>query len=505
MIRPVPPKRLVTPLLALAILVGAAAPAAAFDTGHHFDLTASVLKAKGLGDAAVRQAQVANWISDYLNTPVYPDRTLARQFDLMHFDDLADDEAVRIRWAGTVRNTRRVVQDAARRGDAEGVLTALGMTLHAVQDFYSHSNWVELHPREPGGPYRATTYFRDAAPPGPMRTSLDPKRASHVDLAHGDYFKGMNKDSHVRQGWDEAYLFAHAATDEWAEAVKGWTEAARPGFWAACEAWRPDAATRRDLRKQLVAAQRLSSWGSAGFMSDLAFFRRLVPTGADGHWKGNGSGDFVATLLASLTGPSPRASAVAARAIELVPHLVEGLKAPGPQDAFAPALTAMAEAAGLAAPAPGQRAIVVRTLGVRALEGGLDPASPPDFFCRVEVAGQRFLEAPQIDRAAITPAWTAIAVVPADDRRVPIAYALTDEDYPDVDDPVALTAGGKLRFWFEPASGRVGGLPPGATAEPLPGGAVVTVRGAAAEVRLRVTSARLAPEGGRLEIREAGI
>ena len=505
MVRKVLSMRFAAPALALAGVLAAASPAAAFDTGHHFDLTDAVLTEHGLGRDAVRQAQVANWITDYLNTPVYPDRALARKFDLMHFDDLAEDEAVRARWAGVVRNTRRVVEDAARRNDPEDVITALGMSLHGVQDFYSHSNWVDLHPRRAGAPYGTVTYLRDPNTDGPLRTSLDPKRAHRKAEAHGDYFKGMNKDSHVRAGWRDAYVFAHAATHEWTDAVRGWAEAARPGIWARCRAWRADAAAARDLRRQVVVAQRLSSWGSAGLLSELAIVRKLIPTGADGHWKGNGSGDFVATLLASLTGPSPRASAVATRAIALVPGLVEGLAEPAAEATLTPRLAAAA--AGLATPPIGGRAVIVRTLGIRAMGAGLDPTSPPDFYSRVTIGKQRFLEAPQIDRDAPAPAWTSLAVTAPGARRVPITYTLVDEDYPDVDDPVDLTPTGPLRFWYEPATGRVGGLPPGARVAPsrVDGGVVITVRGAAAEVRLRVSSGRLAEPGGRLEVREAGI
>src|SRR3989338_7575984 len=96
------PKHALAPTLALVAVLAAASPVAAFDPGHHFDLTAAVLAAQGFAPPAVRQAQVANWVTDYLNTPVYPDRTLARQFDLLHFDDLPTDAAVRERWAGTV-------------------------------------------------------------------------------------------------------------------------------------------------------------------------------------------------------------------------------------------------------------------------------------------------------------------------------------------------------------------------------------------------------------------
>lgn len=501
------PMRRVAPPLALAAVLALAQPAAAFDTGHHFDLTAAALAEQGFGRPAVRQAQIANWVTDYLNTPVYPDQTLARRFDLLHFDDLPNDAAVRARWMGTVANTRRVVEAAAAQGDAEGVLTALGMTLHAVQDFYSHSNWTEAHPREPGGAYRTETFFSDPMPGMLLRTSMHPDRAATPEQAHGDYFRGMNKDSHVRRGWSEAYVFAHAGSREWVGAVRGWAEAVRPGIWAACSAWRPDAEAERDSRRQIVVARRLSSFGSFGALSNFAFVRQVVPTGVDGHWKGNGSGSFVGTLLAAIGGPSPRSSAVATRAIALAPPLVEGLARWNTPPRVMAMIAANGGGGGISGISLEGRAVVVRTLAVRALTAGIDPVGAPDLYSRVAVGGQTFIEAPQRDRDASTPAWAALALVPPGTRRVPIAYALFDEDYPDTDDPVALTAAGPLRFWYEPATGRVGGLPADARVEPsrVDEGVIVTVRGRDAEVRLRLTSARLAPAHGRFESREAGI
>ncbi len=501
------PMRLAAPPLALAAVLALAQPAAAFDTGHHFDLTAAALVEQGFGGPAVRQAQIANWVTDYLNTPVYPDQTLARQFDLMHFDDLPSDAAVRARWAGTVANTRRVVEAAAARDDAEGVLTALGMTLHAVQDFYSHSNWVEAHPRGPDGAYRTETFFSDPMPGVPLRTSMHPDRAAVPEQAHGDYYRGMNKDSHVRRGWSEAYVFAHAGTREWVNAVRGWAEAKRPGIWSACASWRPGEALERDLRRQVVVARRLSSWGSFGYLSNFAFVRQVVPTGVDGHWKGNGSGSFVGTILTAIGGPSPRSSVVADRAIALAPQLVEGLARWNTPPRVIALLAATGGGGGVDGHPLDGRAVVVRTLAVRALRRGLDLVGPPDLYSRITVAGQPFVEAPQIDRDASTPAWAALAVVPRGTRRVPIEYALFDQDFPARDDKVDLTATGALRFWYEPATGRVGGLPAGARVEPSRGGdgVIVTVQGRDAEVRLRLTGARLAPASGRFESREAGI
>jgi hypothetical protein len=500
--------RCAAPFAAFALVLGTAGPAAAFDTGHHFDLTAAALGEHRFTRSAVRQVQLAGWMTDYMNTPVFPDRRLARQFEALHFDDLGTDQAVRHRWAGLVANSRRAAIAAAEAGDVEGVLTVLGMSLHAAQDFYSHSNWVEIHPRAPGAPFRTETYFSDPAPGAPLRTALAPGRSRGPDLVHGDYYRGMNKDSYVRQGWREAYVFAHVGTVEWVAAVRGWAEGARPGIWAECAAWRPSPLAARALRTQVVMAERLSAFGSAGFLSGLPAVRRLIPTGVDGHWKGNGSGSLLGTVLASLGGRSPRASAVAERAIALVPRIVEGLDRGKPDPMRVASIAASAGGAVVPAPAPAARAIVLRTLEVRATGAALDPPiGRADLYSRIVVAGHAFTEAPQVDRQVSNPFWTSLAVVPRERRRIPITYSLFDQDFPDADDAVALTPDGPLRFWYEPETGTVGGLPPGATARPsrTGGGLVVTVRGHDAMVRLRLTSAALAPAARRLESRGPGI
>ncbi len=48
-------------LLAGLIAVG---PAAAYDTGPHFDITRDALAAEGFGEKAIQIAQVTNWMVD---------------------------------------------------------------------------------------------------------------------------------------------------------------------------------------------------------------------------------------------------------------------------------------------------------------------------------------------------------------------------------------------------------------------------------------------------------
>jgi len=59
----------------------------------------------------------------------------------------------------------------------------------------------------------------------------------------------------------------------------------------------------------------------------------------------------------------------------------------------------------------------------------IDPGGRADFFARITIAGQTFVEAMQLDRSDVSPAWTTIKFVPSSAAAsVPIRYELWDED-----------------------------------------------------------------------------
>jgi hypothetical protein len=134
-----------------------AKPAFAFDTGHHSDLTKEALQDQGFGETAIQTVQVQNWLVDYFSSS--PTSSIEGDVAKLHFDNLFTTEQIRNYWGRLTVNTRSAVQQAAREKDTLKLLTILGISLHAVQDFYSHSNWVETHPRSTSGPYRPETWF----------------------------------------------------------------------------------------------------------------------------------------------------------------------------------------------------------------------------------------------------------------------------------------------------------------------------------------------------------
>src|SRR4051812_9881856 len=147
---------ILTSVLAALALLLAPRPALAFDTGHHSDLTREALAPEGFGDTAIEAAQLQNWFTDYYSSS-NPLSGYKSEADLLHFDNLFTTDALRNYWGRFKVNAKSAAQDAAKSGDTVKLLTVIGVSLHAVQDFYTHSNWVELHPRAAGGPYRTET------------------------------------------------------------------------------------------------------------------------------------------------------------------------------------------------------------------------------------------------------------------------------------------------------------------------------------------------------------
>src|SRR5690606_10219601 len=133
----------------------------------------------------------------------------------LHFDNLYHTSEVDHYWRRLLLNLKDCVMDAAARNDHVEYLTALGVSLHAIQDFYAHSNWCEQHPRLSADEYRSVTWATDHASSVQFHTGKYEPYPSPPPLGapdHGGYDDGLNKDSQIRPRWDEAYVFAYIAS-----------------------------------------------------------------------------------------------------------------------------------------------------------------------------------------------------------------------------------------------------------------------------------------------------
>jgi hypothetical protein len=261
-------------LLAVLVVLATAAPAGAFDSGPHGDLTVDGLRAEGFGQPAAEVGQVENYLVDFYsqasNVPFsghsggfvaivggasiftlehWPDAAVAAAATA-HFDGpdrgLDTTEGVVAEWARLRRATYRLVQSAKVSRDPLDLLTAIGMSLHEVQDFYAHSNWVETTEFRGVGPGwdpkvqgSTPTWFDVPAKergPLPVYSSATTKHRDHGSWQQDrneNLLSGLGKDWPGRPNYDKAYMTAYFATRQWVQAIRTWL--GDEALWAAAQ------------------------------------------------------------------------------------------------------------------------------------------------------------------------------------------------------------------------------------------------------------------------------
>ena len=311
--------------LAVTLLALAAAPAArAFDTGPHYDMTIDGLTAEGFGRAAADVVAVNNYFVDlYSNEKENPfsghhswyhpltivgggtfhnedwDDALIKATDRLHFDphdqnNTSTTEEIEAEWGRLQRGTTRALADAKSlwalsRGPsgypqqaadaALIVLSTLGVSLHSLQDFYTHTNWLEPGGNGIGGDgpswddrgqgttptwYDLPKGIRDSAQIYAGRSPGHRPHGSWKEDRNQNLNRGMNKDWSGRPLFPEAYQTAYFASRQWVRSVRNWL--GNEELWARAQTLseRP-AELQRDVR------------GGAFLMSLYS-----------GHWQGEG-------------------------------------------------------------------------------------------------------------------------------------------------------------------------------------------------------------------------
>lgn len=141
---------------------------------HHYDITFRALAGDaavdgdqtgaifaGLGfsrEAAVAIAWHADYIDSYLYSPIWwaqgvaedrPTQRIKASFSQynhlinLHFDDTFSTTGISGTWRRYGAGTIAGLAWAAENNDVAAAHNILGVSVHAVQDFYSHSNWVD--------------------------------------------------------------------------------------------------------------------------------------------------------------------------------------------------------------------------------------------------------------------------------------------------------------------------------------------------------------------------
>jgi hypothetical protein len=282
-------------LVGAVALILAAAPAAAFDTGPHAAITEQAMTLAGYNRAAADAVQVENWLTDYYtSTPTLPSSQQC-YLEKLHFDDVFTDADVDAYWNTLLKNTIAAAKQAKANNDLVEYYAVLGISLHVVQDFYAHSNWVETSGHS-GPTFETTTYFQWRGRPwtrtggvhtGWYHNCLNIAQGSHTP--HGGYAAGMNHDSVVRPNYSRAYVYALAASYEWLQQIRQAVASAPgdPQFATRSLTYAPSGVDAAALARDQAASLYVSEWISNPL--DLASL--------DGHWNGNRSG-YVAAFAA---------------------------------------------------------------------------------------------------------------------------------------------------------------------------------------------------------------
>lgn len=404
----------------LLIAFAGAAPAQAFDTASHNDITVDVLRAEGFGARAADVARVNNWFPDLYfqaeNVPASGHAGIAKTLiglgfvrrenwsqalidasKRMHFDymprvpALDSTAGVEAEWDRLRMNTFKVVRAAAARGNVEELLAAIGMTTHQVQDFYAHTNWVE-----PSAPPAGDGPGWLARGQGSVPTWFDVPKAErdkvHVtgdsapgERGHGSWQEDGNTSLKSATGKDwpgrplnaEAQMGAYFATRQWVRAVRTWV--GNEAFWGRAQRYAQNlSALNHDISGAFNISWQAGRWaGEGGVCTPLC--------GKDSGAGGSLVGLDVAVKAYFLK----RGRTIFRRTFERV---VQQIAADTPADV--PLESVPVESSlGLQRTTQFVRARVLRMRGVGF--GGLGDPGPDkaDLYARATIAGQRYTSA----------------------------------------------------------------------------------------------------------------
>ena len=300
-------------LVSAAAVLALAAPAQAFDTAPHADLTRDALTAEGFSPAAASVGVVDNWLVDYYTNPgknPYSGHAGALigvtrlGFDRedwlwqwvdgarkLHFDaelrklempNLSSIAGIEHEWRRLRFIAQRQLRYAGQQDDPLLVLAVIGSSLHSVQDFYAHSNWVEPPSDDAGrgGPGVASLGYGDHptffdVPPEVRATLVGDDRGVFTGVKgtvrqHGHWRSnknkslrgGLNKDWPGRPYYDDAYITAYFATRQWVRALRTWL--GNEPLWQRAMALAPTGELSHDLRGAELISAHSGHWQGGG-------------------------------------------------------------------------------------------------------------------------------------------------------------------------------------------------------------------------------------------------
>ena len=253
----------------------------AFDTLYHQMATEEALKKAGFSESAIDAVTIGEWYVDfYVNARLYGN--VKKHVAELHFDNLFSLEEVEknFEWLEKISKKKLGEMNAGGKCDSFGILVLMGTIFHAVQDFYSHSNWSSKFmsdqvwedwdkvPRSERtdvqtGWYPHSLWSKIKGPPSGARR-------------HDD----MQRDYAGRPGFEDAQAQATKAKEVWAAKFKDWL--GDTGCWEKVTKWplagdpHADLLTPSSLSGVSVIQQELSQ------MEDISK--------GVGHWDGPSAG-----------------------------------------------------------------------------------------------------------------------------------------------------------------------------------------------------------------------
>jgi hypothetical protein len=236
------------------VLVAIATPSHAFDTKWHADATRLAMEKHGFSADARLMCQFANYLTDYFAGPgdyiekldahvpagIPKARGLGgvepRDVSRLHFDALIMHSQVEHQWKTLEQNTKNALErfaaDPAVKAGYRPVvlLTIVCASLHAVQDFYSHSNWLKKVQARDGG----TPIWFDLSDADRVQANIQTGWYPDGTTAGRLYHREENKDSSARPLNAPAFNAATRASIDWVGRLMAQT----PGVpWGTLKAW----------------------------------------------------------------------------------------------------------------------------------------------------------------------------------------------------------------------------------------------------------------------------
>eukprot|EP01111_Echinosteliopsis_oligospora_P007611 TRINITY_DN22845_c0_g1_i1.p1 TRINITY_DN22845_c0_g1~~TRINITY_DN22845_c0_g1_i1.p1 ORF type:complete len:629 (+),score=144.17 TRINITY_DN22845_c0_g1_i1:68-1954(+) len=423
--------RMIWMMVMIVMMVGKEVEA--FDTGHHEDLMANILMQFNFSQKIIEATQVLNWVNDFYSIGSV---AIIEDFQYLHCDALRNTSESVCYMKTIAQNMKRGVEQMTTQNDYFGMISLLSFSLHAIQDFYTHSTWPETHTRAGTCDcYRTDTLwaymdnisglpdiFSDKCEGCPVLES----RFVPDMIPHGVYCDGLNKDSIVRPNHEEAYIYAYIASLEWLFACYSWSSAIDGGsFWnrmRVAEVDNPD--------RDWDTARKISLWVTDG-------------RGAYGHWKGSGSGWALKSLMKDLWWTLTPDSQLIKSMKESKTYQI--LLTPNPYDECDPSssyFNATVPPISSYNITNGMKAVYVRTVEIFKTEefdltANLSrnftnaDASAFSLYARITIANQTYIEPTQ--KGILRPYWTSIRVfqpyeLVGDDPTVTIDYFLYQEN-----------------------------------------------------------------------------